>query len=41
MAKELPYFKFYPGIYITGDVTLCSLEAQGLFINICSFYWLT
>lgn len=39
MAKELPYFKFYPGEWIKGDITLCSMPAQGLFINICAFYW--
>jgi len=39
MAKELPYFKFFPGEWVTGDITLCSMEAQGIFINICSFYW--
>lgn len=38
--KELPYFKFFPGEWIKGDVTLCSQESQGLFINICSFYWM-
>ncbi len=38
--KELPYFKFFPGEWIKGDITLCSMEAQGLFINICSFYWM-
>jgi len=37
--KELPYFKFYPGEWMKGDVTDCSLEAQGLFINICVLYW--
>lgn len=39
MAKELPYFKFDPSEWITGDITLCSMEAQGLFINICTYYW--
>ena len=39
MNKELPYFKFYPNLWITGNITICSLEAQGLFINICTFYW--
>ena len=37
--KELPYFKFFPSEWITGDITLCSFEAQGLFINLISFYW--
>lgn len=39
MAKELPYFKFEPAEYLTKDVSFCSLSAQGLFINICSYYW--
>jgi hypothetical protein len=38
MAKELPYFKFEPAEYLTKDVS-CSLAAQGLFINLCSYYW--
>lgn len=39
MAKELPYFQFEPAQYLTGTVQLCSLPAQGLFINIQSIYW--
>lgn len=39
MAKELPYFQFEPAEYLTKDISFCSLSAQGLFINICSFYW--
>ena len=39
MAKELPYFQFEPAEYLTKDITLCSLESQGLFINIVCFYW--
>lgn len=39
MAKELPYFKFYPGEWSNGDVSLESYEIQGLFINICGYYW--
>ena len=39
MSKELPYFKFFPSEWITGDVTLCSMEAQGIFVNILGFYW--
>lgn len=38
--KELPYFKFFPAEWVKGDITLCSMKAQGLFINICSFYWM-
>lgn len=39
MAKDLPYFKFYVSEWNDGDITLEDLETQGLFINICSFYW--
>lgn len=39
MAKDLPYFKFYCSEWDNGNVTLCSLEAQGLFVNLCSLYW--
>ena len=39
MAKELPFFKFEPAEYLTGDISFCTLAAQGLFMNICSYYW--
>ena len=39
MAKELPYFKFFCSEWSDGDITLESYEIQGLFINICSYYW--
>lgn len=39
MAKELPYFKFEPAEYLTKDISFCSLSAQGLFTNICCYYW--
>jgi len=39
MSKKLPYFQFEPAQYLSGDIQFCSLEAQGLFINICSLYW--
>jgi hypothetical protein len=39
MAKELPYFKFEPAEYLTKDISFCSISAQGLFINICCYYW--
>lgn len=39
MSKELPYFKFFVNEWITGDITLEDFEAQGLFINICAYYW--
>jgi len=40
MAKELPFFKFYVSEWLTGDITMLSMESQGVFANICSFYWL-
>lgn len=39
MAKELPYFQFEPAEYLTKDISFCSLQVQGLFINICAYYW--
>jgi len=39
MAKELPYFKFEPSLWDTGNIQLCTHEAKGIFIDICSMYW--
>lgn len=39
MAKDLPYFKFFCSEWNDGDITLENFEYQGLFINICSYYW--
>jgi hypothetical protein len=39
MAKGLPYFKFTPSEWLTGDICFEDLETQGLFINICAWYW--
>jgi hypothetical protein len=41
MAKDtpLPYFKFVIADWNMGDITQCSLSAQGLFINLCAMYW--
>lgn len=39
MSKQLPYFQFEPAEWLTGDVSICSLEAQGLFVNIKCLYW--
>lgn len=39
MSKELPYFKFFIGEWLKGEITVCSMPAQGLFINLCVFYW--
>lgn len=39
MAKDLPYFKFTPTFWLTGDISFEELEIQGLFIGICAIYW--
>lgn len=39
MSQELPYFKFFPGLYLPGDITLETFEMQGVFINVCCVYW--
>lgn len=39
MAKDLPYFKFEPGQWENGTIQMCSFEAQGVFISVCSMYW--
>lgn len=39
MAKELPYFKFEPSQWDTGNIQMCSQESKGVFIDICSIYW--
>lgn len=39
MAKELPYFRFTPQEWQNGDISLESYELRGLFIEICSYYW--
>lgn len=40
MAKELPYFRFTCQEWQNGDITLESMATQGVFINICCYYWL-
>lgn len=39
MAKDLPYFKFFCSEWNDGDITLEDYKTQGIFINLCSFYW--
>jgi hypothetical protein len=39
MSKELPYFRFYPDQWLSGSITLESMEIQGVFMNICAIYW--
>ena len=37
--KELPYFKNYVDEYLTGDIRLCSYEAQGVFAILKCLCW--
>jgi hypothetical protein len=39
MAKKLPFSNLNQQSILTKDISFCSLSAQGLFINICSYYW--
>tara|TARA_R110002012_G_C11639193_1_gene610474 strand:+ start:276 stop:1022 length:747 start_codon:yes stop_codon:yes gene_type:complete len=39
MAKELPYFKFEPSEWQNGNIQMCSIESQIVFINVCCSYW--
>ena len=39
MAKELPYFRFTLQEWQNGNITNMSDSAQGVFINVCVFYW--
>jgi len=39
MAKELPYFKFEPQAWDTGNIQMCSRNTKGLFVDLCSLYW--
>ena len=39
MAKDLPYFKFFVSEWNDGDISLEDFETQGLFINLCAYYW--
>ena len=39
MAKELPYFRFYPSEWLEGNITLENEKTQGFFIQLCAWYW--
>ena len=39
MAKDLPYFKFFVSEWNDGDITLEDFQTQGLFVNLCAYYW--
>lgn len=38
--QELPYFRFTPQEWQNGDITLESYDIQGLYINVCAYYWI-
>ena len=40
MAKELPYFRFTVQEWQNGDIALQSYKVKGIFIDVCSFYWI-
>lgn len=40
MAKELPYYKHEPSLWLEGEIQTCSDEAIVCFINLCSGYWI-
>lgn len=39
MAKELPYFKFFPSEWIMGKISYENYSVQGLFLSACCHYW--
>ena len=39
MSRQLPYFKFFTSEWLNGNITLEDYELQGLFINVCAYYW--
>lgn len=39
MANELPYFRFFVQEFQNSKVSIESYQVQGVYINICSFYW--
>jgi len=41
MAKELPYFRFTSQDWQNGCITLEPMDVQGVFVNCCSYYWLS
>ena len=37
--RHLPYFKFYCNEWVNGNIALEDMHIQGLFVNICCYYW--
>ena len=40
MSKDLPWFKFDPSVWLTGDISDEPDNIQGVFIRITAIYWL-
>ena len=40
MAKELPYYKHEPSLWLEGEIQACSDAAIVCFLNLCSGYWI-
>lgn len=38
-VKFLSYYKFTPAKWLSGEITLCSYEAKGMFIDLCALFW--
>lgn len=41
MSKDFPFFRFTVQEWQNGDITLEPFQIQGIFINVCCFYWLS
>jgi hypothetical protein len=39
MGKDLPWFKFIVSEWRDGDIDLETYKVQGVFINLCAYYW--
>lgn len=39
VAKELPWFKWSPSKWDTGNIQMCSHQSKGIFADMCSLYW--
>jgi uncharacterized protein YihD (DUF1040 family) len=39
MSKRLPYFQFEPAEWLAGDIMFCSIESQGVYVNLMALYW--
>lgn len=37
---NLAFFKFEPSAWEAGNIQLCTRDAKGLFIDLCSLYWM-